>query len=162
MIDELNGLPSNPDFGHYPLETFLSWKQILELISSGWTLGCHGWQHLDSTRINDQVFKENILRCKAAIAIHTGLSARWLAFTWGRFEERHLIAAKALGMDYAFSCIHGGVNVSLEDEAIDAVNRIDIRPDVSLTDFSSIVMGNWDFLGRLQLMRLHLRAGNAR
>jgi peptidoglycan/xylan/chitin deacetylase (PgdA/CDA1 family) len=159
MLHEMHETPSQAHAGHYPQEAFLSWPQVRDLLADGWSAGCHGWQHLDATMIGRDEFKANLERCKAAIQTHTGQPSRMMAFTWGRFTQQTLDDAIALGMVYSFSCIHGAVARPLH--ARQAIKRIDIRPDLVLQDFASIVRGDWDYLGALQSTRHLVRDRNA-
>jgi peptidoglycan/xylan/chitin deacetylase (PgdA/CDA1 family) len=148
MLSETQAMPSQVHKGHYPQESFMSWQEVRALLQAGWSVGCHGWQHLDCTRVTENEFKTNLQRCQAAIASRTGSRANMMAFTWGKFTRQALRAACELGMRHSFSCIHGAVKRPLR--AHEAIPRIDIRPDLALQDFASIVRGDWDYLGIVQ------------
>lgn len=160
MLDDTAQRASDPTQGHYPQESFMSWRQVNELLRAGWGVGCHGWQHIDGTKVRGEEFKVNIERCRSAIHSHTGQTAHTMAFTWGHFNQSLLnIVVGDLGMRHAFSCIHGAVQRPLHPGQ--AIKRIDIRPDLEMADFASIVQGDWDYLGLMQKARHLLRQRHA-
>ena len=149
--------PSRPDQGHYPLEHFLSWEQVARLQAEGWTMACHGEHHLDSTTLSQEEFQRNVQLCQDTIARHTGVSSTWLAYTWGRFHDEHIHQALRSGMTHVFTCLHGPARRNAT-ESPHMIDRIDVRSDIALKDFASMVRGNWDYLGWLQRVRRRMEA----
>lgn len=160
MLHERLEADAIPQEGHYPGEKFLSWRQARQLHDAGWSLACHGWRHLDSTKISAQAFQLNVERCRDAIGEHIGTRPDWLAYTWGHFSPAQTAQAFGMGMTHVFTCLHGPAHAQPTAKSA-IVDRIDIRPDITLTDFAAMIRGDWDYLGWVQRARHHLRALHA-
>jgi peptidoglycan/xylan/chitin deacetylase (PgdA/CDA1 family) len=147
--------PSEPSLGHYPGERFLSWRDVGDLAAGGWTIGSHGADHLDLTKLPEEVVRPQLADSKAAIEARLGGPCEAFAYTWGRSTPRLRELTSAAGYRHAMSGRHGPVT---KDFDAMAVRRINIANDFSLADFRAVVRGDWDYLGAIQAFRA-ARAG---
>lgn len=141
---------SEPNLGHYPGETFLLWKEVEELCSSGWEVGSHGVEHLDLTKVDAAIRTRELRASRQHIEERLGRLCKYFAYTWGRnnFILRH--SAASAGYKAAFSGIHRAVSADVD---MFAIPRVNIDRTYNLEDFAAIVWGRWDFIGAIQKTR---------
>lgn len=154
-IDAKERRPSEASLGHYPGERFLSWSDVDELVAGGWTIGSHGVDHLDLTKLPENVVRAQLADSKATIEARLSEPCEAFAYTWGRSTPRLRELTAAAGYRHAMGGRHGPVT---KDFDAMAVRRINVANDFSLADFRAVVRGDWDYLGALQAFRA-ARAG---
>jgi peptidoglycan/xylan/chitin deacetylase (PgdA/CDA1 family) len=142
-IAELVRAPSDPTLGHYPQESFLSWRDIAELAGAGWTIGSHGVDHLDLTRASPARVHEQVYASKAAIEARLGTPCDYFSYTWGRHDTRVRRAVAQAGYRYALGGEHGPIRGGGDPFRL---ARINVANDYTLEDFKAIVRGDWDYL----------------
>jgi peptidoglycan/xylan/chitin deacetylase (PgdA/CDA1 family) len=146
-IGESGRKASDADLGHYPKEHFLTWGDVEELASAGWTIGSHGVEHLDLTRQDADAVARELADSKHEIQFRLGQVCRHFAYTWGRFTPTLQQAVRNVGYTSAVSGMHGPVTTTSD---IYALPRMDIRTEYELCDFVDVVKGHWDYLGLKQ------------
>jgi len=150
LIEELQGRRSDPAAGHYPDETFMTWREVETLREFGWTLGSHGQEHLDLTAQPADRVAEELSGSRQCLESRLGAPCRHFAYTWGRNTPALRKAVKDAGYQYAAAAVHGPLQRSFDPLAFPRVN---IHRDYTLDDFAAIVRGDWDFLGPWQAWR---------
>lgn len=140
--------------GHLPGEEFLVWSEVDALRDAGWTIGSHGVDHFDLTKLPDVEIARQLRESKADIEKRLKSACDQFAFTWGNHDRRVRDAVARSGYALAFAGVHGAIRSAGDRYAIP---RIDIRSDYELDDFMAAVRGDWDYLGRIQQIRRILR-----
>lgn len=141
---------SDPALGHYPGEQFMSWKDVHGLVQRRWTIGSHGVEHFDLTAVDAESLAAELGASKRTIEERLNMACHHFAYTWGRFNKTVQRAAANAGYRTAASALHGPL---ASKNALFALPRIDIQKTYSLDDFQAIVLGHWDFLGKIQQLR---------
>lgn len=142
--------PSDDAEGHYPGETFLLWKELEDLSRLGWTIGSHGVDHLDLTRLSASEAQYQLTQSRKTIDDRMGGKTPGFCYTWGIHSSSVERMAAEAGYRYAVAALHGPVAESSKPYALP---RIDIRQEYTLNDFICAVTGEWDFLATLQMLR---------
>ncbi len=89
----------------------MSWNQIRELSADGMKLGAHTLTHPFLTRVrSDETLQREILGSKEIIERRTGAAVTSLAYPFGQYDERVVLAAKAAGFSSARSTWPGVVH----------------------------------------------------
>jgi peptidoglycan/xylan/chitin deacetylase (PgdA/CDA1 family) len=143
LAGEDRHLPSRADLGHYPNEHFLTWGEVEELAKLHWSVGGHGIEHVDLTKLSVAEARNQVAGCKAEIEGRVGLGCRHFAYTWGRFSPSVSAVVADAGYCSAASGLHGAL---MPDSDRFALPRMDIRADYQLRDFVDVVTGRWDYL----------------
>ena len=135
---------SKTELGHYPDEYFLNWSEVSYLIQHGWTVGGHGMDHIDLTKVSLEEATKQLSGCKEHIESRLGVSCHHFAYTWGHYNSGVSVAVTKAGYHSAVSGIHGPI---IKTSNRFALPRVDIRADYELRDFIDAVTGRWDYLG---------------
>lgn len=85
-----------------PLRT-LSLEQILEMQDAGVTFGSHSYAHHDLTQLGEQECEDDLRRSRQLLETLLGRPVPYLAFPFGRHDERVRRAARRAGYAHAFS-----------------------------------------------------------
>lgn len=93
-------IPSHVDYG-----AFLKWEELHELASAGVAIGSHTLDHVGLKGLAEDELRRQIADSKAAIEEHLGVSAEWLSYPYGSYDEAAVHAAQEAGY-------HGGVNIN--------------------------------------------------
>lgn len=149
-IAEETPKPSDPQLGHYPGEEFLLWKDVLELAEQRWTIGSHGSEHLDLTKLTGSEVDLQVSMSKKTIETRLARSCRHFAYTWGRHDETARSALKNTGYVYAVAAHH---EVLSRSDDLFALPRMDVRKDYTMKDFQAVLSGAWDYLGILHRLK---------
>jgi peptidoglycan/xylan/chitin deacetylase (PgdA/CDA1 family) len=149
-IDNDDHMPSEPALGHYPGEKFLSWTDVDKLSSAGWSIGSHGVNHDDLTRVNSIDVDRELMDSKVDIEKHLGVECRNFSYTWGKYSRTLKERVRGAGYQNAVSGIHGAVRYKSD---LFMIPRVNVSADYMLEDFRAIVRGGWDYLGWLQRAR---------
>jgi peptidoglycan/xylan/chitin deacetylase (PgdA/CDA1 family) len=147
MIGNGKRLPSRPEFGHYPDEEFLNWEDVAKLNRQGWTIGGHGIDHVDLTRVSRKEVDRQLMGCKQEITARLGRPCVHYAYTWGHNNAAVRRAVVRAGYFCAVGVIHGPVT---SVSPWFTLPRLDIRTEYELEDFVAVMSGRWDFLGLKQ------------
>lgn len=145
-IAERARTPSDPKLGHYPDETFLSWRDVEDLAAAGWTIGSHGVDHVDLTAASTATDAQ-LLASRRAIETRINPAKLYFAYPWGRHDFAARRAVQGAGYQCALSCEHAPLEAGFDPWA---APRINIQRDYSLNDFAAAVAGDWDYLGWAQ------------
>ena len=149
-VGDTQAISSDERLGHAFGEKFLVWSEVRALHELGWSIGSHGADHVDLTRLQNAEVHAQLRESKAAIEGRLGAKCRQFAYTWGNHDARVRAAVAQCGYDLALAGVHGAVLPSSDHFAIP---RIDIRSDYELEDFIAVVRGDWDYLGLVQKVR---------
>jgi peptidoglycan/xylan/chitin deacetylase (PgdA/CDA1 family) len=150
MIGEDEHRASNADLGHYPQEEFLTWHEINELDRKGWTIGSHGVDHVDMTRLTAKEITRQLQDSKTQIEARLRKECRHFCYTWGNNNRLVRNLVDKAGYLSAVATIHGPLHPTSDRMALE---RIDVRRDYCLSDFIAIIQGDWDYLAVIQRMR---------
>ena len=142
--------PSDASLGHYPHELFLSWRDVEDLATAGWTIGSHGVDHLDLTTVASASADAQLRESKTMIESRISPSRPYFAYTWGRHNSALRHAVEEAGYRYALSCAHAPLHEGFDQWA---VPRLNISKDYSLDDFAAVIAGDWDYLGWVQKLQ---------
>lgn len=154
--DETKRIDSDPTSGHLAGERFMLWSEARALYSAGWQIGSHGLDHVDMTAQSPTELHRQLQASRKLIEEHIAAPCIAFAYPWGRNDARTRQAATAAGYVHAAGTLHGPV---LQETTRLAFRRIDIRRSYALSDLESILRGDWDYLGRLQAMRMRQSVG---
>lgn len=128
----------------------LTWDQAREMKAAGMTIAAHTTRHQRLSALSEMDARECIdgsLRC---IAREIGTPTTLFAYPYGRardFGVRDMHVLENLGVETAFSAIHGAVNRETHRLAIP---RIPIDQSDTLKTFQAKARGAFDFLGALR------------
>lgn len=150
LVGEETHRASDSNLGHYPHEEFLLWKEVAELDRMGWTIGSHGVDHVDLTRLTDANVAQQLRGSRGEIESRLGKQCRHFCYTWGNNSQkvRHLVSEA--GYDTAVAAIHGTLHSKSD---LMALERVDVRRDYCLNDFKAVIEGDWDYLSVIQRLR---------
>lgn len=114
----------NPEGNTYPL---LTTEQIRQMQNWNWSFQSHSCRHADLPTLDDRSLDQELQRSRELIQVVTGRTVEYLAYPYGRHDERVMQSALRAGYRAAFS-VRSGFNRS-------DVNRLQIRRiDVFGTD----------------------------
>lgn len=91
---------ANPSGTMYPL---LTADEVLEMRAAGFTFYSHTRSHKDLTTLDDVELEDELRRSRLELAELLGEKIPYLAYPFGRYDERVRSAAIAAGYDAAFS-----------------------------------------------------------
>jgi peptidoglycan/xylan/chitin deacetylase (PgdA/CDA1 family) len=155
VINEGYAVNSVRDPGLYPGLRMLTWEQIADLQSFGFTLGSHLVHHLDLTRLSSARAIAELCTSRKMIEEHTNRDCLDFAYPWGRATQRNAQWVRQAGFRSAVTALHGPVPAKCDPMLIP---RVDIRRDYNLDDFEAILDGDWDYLGRYQRLKQAVRS----
>ncbi|MDD2580817.1 MAG: polysaccharide deacetylase family protein [Desulfuromonadaceae bacterium] len=150
MIGEDAHRASNVDLGHYPQEEFLVWKELAELGKGSWTIGSHGVDHVDLTKLTEEDVTRQLQDSRAEIETRLGKECRNFCYTWGNNNRKVRDLVNEAGYLTAVAAIHGSLRTTTDRMALE---RIDVRRDYCLNDFIATIKGDWDYLAVIQRLR---------
>jgi peptidoglycan/xylan/chitin deacetylase (PgdA/CDA1 family) len=153
-IGDVQRQKSDPAQGHYPAQEFLLWREVSTLLDAGWLAGSHGCHHLNLTRLDLTLGRQELEQSREVISRLTGRNCEHFAYTWGRYNSSLKAMVKELGYKSAVSGLHGPVRLDSDPYALP---RVDVRADYTLDDFVAAVTGQWDWLGYKQRVASWLR-----
>jgi peptidoglycan/xylan/chitin deacetylase (PgdA/CDA1 family) len=136
--------------GHYPGEEFLVWDEVAELFEAGWTVGSHGVEHLDLSRLPRADIDYQVTTSKRDIEMRLHNQCVHFSYPWGRFNREVTEVLQSAGYRYAASGRHApfcGHDLAFE------IPRINIMKEYTAEDFAEVVSGQWDFIGLVQKIR---------
>lgn len=142
--------PADECLGHYPDEEYMNWREVNKLLDSGWTIGGHGVDHLDLTKLSPVDIQKQVYECRMEIEEHTSQVCCDFAYTWGRHNSIVRDEIMKAGYKTAMAGVHGPVRQGVD---VFAIPRADIRREYLVEDVASIVAGDWDYLKLLQKVR---------
>ena len=119
-------------------ESFLSWRQVKELKSSGIEIGSHTCSHPRLPELPMEEVRRELADSRAAIMAHVNASYVPLSFPHGRTSESISQLAQSLGYSCAITTTlgHNG-----RDADIFALRRTTIASDDDLATFAARVSG---------------------
>ena len=143
-------IESDSTRGHYPDERFMTWSDLERLRRVDWTVGSHGVEHDDLTRMPPKKVASELRNSRLSIEDNLGSSCVHFAYTWGRSNPRVRRAVAEAGYQTAATTIHGPVP-RLSDPF--TLPRVDVSFRYGLGDFEAALLGDWDYLGPIQRLR---------
>lgn len=149
ISEKINRLSEGKE-GHYPGESFMTWEQVIDLFNHNWNIGSHGVDHVDLRKVSDKEIKYQLSQSKKDIESHLKTECKDFSYTWGSYTENLCNKVRDSGYQTAVSGQHGRLK---SNSSLLSLPRIDVRREYTESDFSSIVSGNWDFLGVIQNYR---------
>lgn len=152
-VEDFPRKASDASLGHYPNEFFMNWQEAEALANAGWTIGSHGVDHLDLTKLDPASVNRELIYSKLEIEKRIGRSCDHFAYTWGRFSSTLQHAVRNAGYMSAVSGLHGPLTATSDRYALP---RIDIRAEYEQRDFVDIVEGHWDYLALKQRLARRL------
>lgn len=141
---------SNPDAGHYPGESFLTWGEVIKLQQLGWEIGSHGVEHLDLTQQNSETIKNELISSKLKIESTLQKKCVHFAYTFGKYSSAIKNAVAHVGYQFAVTGNHAALK---NDHDSLALPRLNIAMHYTMSDFENIILGNWDFLGMIHKIK---------
>lgn len=150
MIGESTHRASNSSLGHYPHEEFLVWQEVTELCRRGWTIGSHGVDHVDLTKLTAEEVTQQLMVSRGDIETRLVRECRHFCYTWGRNNQKVRNLVSVAGYLSAVAAIHGALKNTSDRMALE---RIDVRREYSLKDFIATIQGDWDYLAIIQCLR---------
>lgn len=155
--DESRRQTSDPALGHLDGELFMTWPEVNALRYSGWQIGSHGFDHVDMTKQEPEALALQLVNAKNTIESKVGAPCHAFAFPWGRNSKRSREAVRAAGYKHAAGTLHGPLG---KHSPLLAFPRIDVRCGYVTSDVESMALGDWDFLGVVQSIRMGRDAPN--
>jgi peptidoglycan/xylan/chitin deacetylase (PgdA/CDA1 family) len=84
-----------PDLANLP--AMAGWRELEQLVESGFTIGAHGAAHCLLPLENDERLIEELAVPRAEITRHIGIPPSVIAYPGGRYDARVIAAARAAG-----------------------------------------------------------------
>jgi peptidoglycan/xylan/chitin deacetylase (PgdA/CDA1 family) len=75
----------------------MSWDDAREMVAAGWEIGSHSKSHPRLTQVTDDRLEEELTESRLECERNLGLPCRSLAYPYGDFDERVIIAADKAG-----------------------------------------------------------------
>jgi peptidoglycan/xylan/chitin deacetylase (PgdA/CDA1 family) len=141
---------SAPNLGHYPNEYFLTWDEVAQLEKNTWEIGSHGVNHDNFTTLQKTTIQQELIESKRHIQSHLNKECSHFSYPFGRYTHSVKTAVKNAGYQFATAARHGKLSAHSD---ILALPRMNIAKEYSFTDFKSIVLGKWDYLGLFQKIK---------
>lgn len=116
---------------------FLSKKDILCLVRTGWEIGSHTATHPNMNNLNDIQIKHEIIESKNILEKELNLPIRYLAFPKGRYSQQILKAVKKAGYDLALTMDDGQINRKTD---LYRIPRIGVDGTHSLAEFKTLFL----------------------
>jgi peptidoglycan/xylan/chitin deacetylase (PgdA/CDA1 family) len=83
-------------------QRFLNTQELKELISHGWTIGCHSKTHADFSTLNEENLKNEISAAKNTLEKNLGIPIKYFAYPKGVFNDKIINIVKEAGYEAAF------------------------------------------------------------
>jgi peptidoglycan/xylan/chitin deacetylase (PgdA/CDA1 family) len=144
---------SDAAIGHYENQRFLLWDEVAGLHQAGWSIGSHGLDHLDLTRLTPVEAERQVRESREVIGKRLAAPCLHFAYAWGRHNATVRTLIQAAGYQTGVAGIHGAVSLRSDPMQLP---RIDIRRGFTAADFAAVLRGDWDYLGWLQSLRARL------
>lgn len=143
---------SNDFAGLYADKRMLTWSQARELDRQGIRIGSHLQLHYDLTRLPEAEGRAELRAAKAEIEERIGRECDSFAYPYGKFGRAQAGWVADAGYRTAVSALHQRFG---QRDPIDPVliPRCEVSSVFTQTDFESLVVGDWDFLGYYQRLR---------
>lgn len=151
-IGETRRRSSNEFDGLYPDEDMLTWSEVKEMQGGGLHFGSHLLRHHDLTSLPAEEAEEQLKRSKQQIEERLGVPCTSFCYPWGRNDEGTRDAVRRAGYENAVITIQDRWDQAHPPDRY-RIPRADVRREYTLDDFSSVVQGDWDFLGHVQRFR---------
>jgi peptidoglycan/xylan/chitin deacetylase (PgdA/CDA1 family) len=142
--DEFDGL--------YPNEDMLTWPEVKEMRDGGLQFGSHLLRHYDLTSLSPKKADGQLRGSKQQIEEQLGVPCKSFCYPWGRHNEATVDAVRRAGYDNAVITIQNRWDRVHPPDRY-RIPRTDVRQDYNLDDFTSVVQGDWDFLGHIHRFR---------
>lgn len=102
---------------------FLSPREIVELHTAGWEIGCHSATHADFSQLDTEALEREVIRSKNILEKNLALNIRYFAYPKGFYDSRIRAAVKKAGYVGALSMDDGFIGSSTD---VFAVPRIGV------------------------------------
>ena len=84
----LEGNYFREDYKSHPEHLYITAEELRQLDSPWITIGMHGWEHNDVTKMTTREFSDSVEKCVKALAGHPRYIP-FYAYTWGRFRAEN-------------------------------------------------------------------------
>lgn len=135
---------SETKLGHYPDESFLTWKEVKALHNAGWEIASHGINHYDFSLSEETLTTQELMDSKRDIETHLNAPCLHFSYPWGKYSTLTKKIVAQSGYRYAVAARHGQIDCHSD---LLALPRINIAKEYNLKDFKDMIMGKWNFLG---------------
>jgi peptidoglycan/xylan/chitin deacetylase (PgdA/CDA1 family) len=153
LIGEEAAHVSDEDCGLLPDRRMLTWSEIRNLRRSAFSIGAHLTHHLDLTALSREQAIAELRSSRNAVQKYTDERCLDFAYPWGIANRRCAEWVREGGYRSASTTLHKPVPLNFDPLF---VPRINIRGDYNLTDFDSIIRGDWDYLAMVQRAKTRL------
>lgn len=136
--------------GHYPDESFLTWKEVNALYATGWEIGSHGINHYDFSCSESKITEYELTTSKQNIEMRLHTDCSHFSYPWGKHSPKVKKMVQAVGYKYAVGGRHAAVTPNSD---LFAIPRINISKEYSFEDFKEIIKGKWDYLGLIHQIK---------
>lgn len=86
---------------------FLSTREVLELHTAGWEIGCHSATHADFSELDAILLEREVSLAKSTLESNLGLTVRYFAYPKGFYDSRIRAVVKRAGYAGALSMDDG-------------------------------------------------------
>ena len=144
----LNAFPLMKEFGfigevyiianRIDAEGFLTRKQIMELLSSGWEIGSHGMKHIDLV-LNPEALRDEIGTSKKKIEDMLDIKLTSFAYPYGKATKITMDWVRQIGYLVGMGL---GISNQHNKENLFYLNRRQVESDMDISDFVKLLAIN--------------------
>jgi peptidoglycan/xylan/chitin deacetylase (PgdA/CDA1 family) len=128
----------------------LSWRQVREMACAGVRFGSHLCDHRNLASLGHGEATAQLCRSRDEIAARLGKPCEHFAYPFGRLSLQSVNWVRDAGYQTAVTTVHRPLAPG--DDHL-RLPRMEIEKRYSLQDFASMLCGDWDFIGLLQILR---------
>jgi len=116
-------------------KSFLSKRQILDLLADGWEIGCHSATHTNLLKLNPKNLDKEVIESKLTLEKKLGVKVEYFAYPNGNHNKQIRDAVSRAKYKLALSMDDGFISKSTDKLA---VPRIGINGSHSFAEFKTI------------------------
>jgi peptidoglycan/xylan/chitin deacetylase (PgdA/CDA1 family) len=90
-----------------PVDQFMTWRQVRDLLQHGIAIGSHTCSHKSLTRLTNAELQAELTKSREMIREHTGTAVTTLAYPGGHFDSRSITAAASNDYGLGFTTERG-------------------------------------------------------
>lgn len=107
-------------------EWYMGWEDLADLHHAGHTIGGHGYAHDPLSRLSPEAQRGDLGRSLGLLNEGLGRDLRPVAYPFGRYDARTMIAAHEAGFVHGFTTERALVDASADAFALPRVDTIDV------------------------------------